>query len=143
MTRSTAPDKHDEMAREKDNDLTLSLFIFLSLPRADPVVLMSEVTSLLVMLSMVCMYSNPVESVFVMLVQTHVCRINSDYHGSLMTLATILSDTERSQEGLLFMQREVGVAPRDTLVRNNMAAFLVCQGVFWFYIYSVSDCMDY
>ena len=55
-------------------------------------------------------------------------RINKDYHGSLMTLATILSDSGRSQEGLHLMERAVGVAPQDTVVRNNMAAFLVRQG---------------
>ena len=62
----------------------------------------------------------------------YVCpRVNGEYHGSLMTLATILTDTGRGQEGLRLMERAVGVAPSDTLVRNNMAALLLRQGTMW------------
>ena len=64
----------------------------------------------------------------------HVCvlciypRVNGEYSGSLMTLATILTDTGRGQEGLRLMEKAVGVAPSDTLVRNNMAALSLRLG---------------
>jgi Flp pilus assembly protein TadD len=45
-----------------------------------------------------------------------------------MTLATLLSDTGRTEEGHQYMQRAVGVAPLDPVVRSNMAAFLLRQG---------------
>ena len=62
-------------------------------------------------------------------------RINSDYGGTLMTLATILVDTGRIEEGIHFMQRAINVAPQDTLVRNNMANFYIRQGTVYMCIY--------
>ena len=58
-----------------------------------------------------------------------------------MTLATILSDSGQSQEGLRLMERAMGVAPQDTLIRNNMAAFLIRQGLCVFFtINNVVQC---
>lgn len=52
-----------------------------------------------------------------------------------MTLATILVDTGRIEEGIHFMQRAINVAPQDTLVRNNMANFYIRQGALYMYIH--------
>ena len=67
-------------------------------------------------------------------------RINPDYHATLMTLATLLSDTGRTGEGYQYMQRAVDVAPQDPVVRNNMAAFLIRQGESCSTLYTVYVC---
>ena len=64
-----------------------------------------------------------------------ISRINSDYHGALMTLATILTDTGRAEEGLHYMQRAASVVPHDALVRNNMAVLFIQQGVCYVSLY--------
>lgn len=54
--------------------------------------------------------------------------INPDYHDALMSLATLLADQGRLEEGWHYMQRAAAVATDNADVYNNLAAYLLRMG---------------